>query len=107
MLSPLERFLSSWSHVPQALRRPFADFYEAMSPVKDQNRKLSELARENGRLLHPYFLSRSFFSFLPVAARRVFASFGCVERRLLWMEACWATRRDVFVNPFLERSSPR
>src|SRR5436853_7668503 len=54
-----------------------------------------------------YFLSRSFFFFLPVAARRVFAAFGCVERRLLWMEACWATRRDVFVNPFLERSSPR
>src|SRR5205807_4220341 len=28
----------------------------------DQNRKLGELARENGRLLHPYFLSRALFS---------------------------------------------
>ena len=58
----MERFVSSWCRLPKALRRPFADLYEAISPTKDQNRKLAELARENGRLLHPYFLARSLFT---------------------------------------------
>src|SRR5581483_1863184 len=58
----MERFVSSWKHLPQGLRRPCADFFECISPAKDQNRKLAELARENGRLLHPYFLSHSVFT---------------------------------------------
>jgi len=58
----MERFLSSWTQLPKAFRRPFADLYEAITPCKDQNRKLAELARENGRLLHPYFLARSLFT---------------------------------------------
>ncbi len=58
----MERFVSSWTHLPRPLRKSFANFYEAISPVRDQNRKLAELARENGRLLNPYFLSRSLFT---------------------------------------------
>ena len=58
----MERFISRWGRLPTALRKSFGNVYEAISPPHDQNRKLAELARENGRLLHPYFLSRSLFT---------------------------------------------
>jgi asparagine synthase (glutamine-hydrolysing) len=58
----MERFVSYWNHLPESLRKPSADLYEMIAPRDDLNRKLAELARENGRLLHPYFLSRSLFT---------------------------------------------
>jgi asparagine synthase (glutamine-hydrolysing) len=36
--------------------------FKAVVPANDQNRKLVSLARDNGCLLHPYFLSRMLFT---------------------------------------------
>lgn len=58
----MERFARVWKHVPGAVRRPFASAFAALSPATDQNRKLVSLARGNGRVLHPYFLSRMLFT---------------------------------------------
>jgi asparagine synthase (glutamine-hydrolysing) len=58
----MERFAQFWKNVPRAVRGPFAAAFAAFSPASDQNRKLASLAGDNGRLLHPYFLSRMLFT---------------------------------------------
>ncbi len=58
----MERFAQLWSHVPASVRGPLASAFVALSPENDQNRKLASLARGNGRILHPYFLSRMLFT---------------------------------------------
>jgi asparagine synthase (glutamine-hydrolysing) len=58
----MERFARFWQHVPSAARGPLASAFAALSPANDQNRKLASLARNNGRILHPYFLSRMLFT---------------------------------------------
>jgi asparagine synthase (glutamine-hydrolysing) len=58
----MERFASFWKHIPHAARVPLAGVFEALAPSSDQNRKLAALARGNGNLLHPYFLSRELFT---------------------------------------------
>jgi len=58
----LEHFAQFWKHVPGAIRGPFASAFAALAPANDQNRKLASLARDNGRVLHPYFLSRMLFT---------------------------------------------
>src|SRR5271169_702316 len=58
----MERFARFWRHVPGAARGPLATAFAALSPANDQNRKLASLAGDNGRLLHPYFLSRMLFT---------------------------------------------
>jgi asparagine synthase (glutamine-hydrolysing) len=58
----MERFASFWKHIPHAACVPLAGAFEALAPSSDQNRKLAALARGNGNLLHPYFLSRQLFS---------------------------------------------
>ena len=58
----MERFAGFWKQVPPAVRRPLASAFAAFSPANDQNRKLASLALDNGRLLHPYFLSRMLFT---------------------------------------------
>ncbi len=58
----MERFARFWKQVPGALRGPLAGAFSALAPSNDQNRKLAALARDNGRLLHPYFLSRMLFT---------------------------------------------
>src|SRR5579864_5826307 len=58
----MERFSQFWTHAPHALRGVFASAFSAIAPRNDQNRKLASLARDNGRLLHPYFLSRMLFT---------------------------------------------
>jgi asparagine synthase (glutamine-hydrolysing) len=58
----LERFAHAWNHLPHALRGPLTSAFTAISPDNDQNRKLASLARGNGRVLHPYFLSRMLFT---------------------------------------------
>ncbi len=57
----MERFAQAWNHLPAVMRSPLASAFAALSPRSDQNRKLVSLASENGRLLHPYFLSRMLF----------------------------------------------
>ncbi len=58
----MERFSNFWRHVPYVARRPLADAFALLAPDNDQNRKLAGLARANGNLLHPYFLSRMLFA---------------------------------------------
>ena len=58
----MERFAQFWKHVPNAVRGPVCSAFSALSPANDQNRKLVSLARDNGRVLHPYFLSRMLFT---------------------------------------------
>ncbi len=58
----MERFAQYWRHVPHALRGPAASAFTSISADSDQNRKLASLVRNNGRLLHPYFLSRMLFT---------------------------------------------
>lgn len=58
----MERFAHFWHQVPHVVRSPFASAFAALSPVNGQNRKLASLARDNGRVLHPYFLSRMLFT---------------------------------------------
>jgi asparagine synthase (glutamine-hydrolysing) len=58
----MERFALFWKRVPRVVRGPMASAFAALSPTSDQNRKLASLAGDNGRLLHPYFLSRMLFT---------------------------------------------
>src|SRR5579863_4754023 len=58
----MENFARAWKHVPSGLRSPLAAAFQALAPGSDQNRKLLALARGNGRLMHPYFLSRMLFT---------------------------------------------
>jgi asparagine synthase (glutamine-hydrolysing) len=57
----MERFAATWDRMPGAIRNPLANIFAALAPSSDQNRKLTELAR-NGSLVHPYFLSRALFT---------------------------------------------
>jgi asparagine synthase (glutamine-hydrolysing) len=58
----MERFAQWWRHVPGVVRLPVAAAFAALTPESDQNRKLASLARGNGHILHPYFLSRMLFT---------------------------------------------
>jgi asparagine synthase (glutamine-hydrolysing) len=58
----MERFAEFWNRVPRIVRGPFASALSALAPANDQNRKLASLAGDNGRILHPYFLSRMLFT---------------------------------------------
>jgi len=58
----MERFARFWKHMPRSVRGSFASAFAALSRENDQNRKLASLARENGRVPHPYFLSRMLFT---------------------------------------------
>jgi asparagine synthase (glutamine-hydrolysing) len=66
----MERFARFWRHVPRGLRASAASAFAAFSRESDQNRKLAALAAENGRILHPYFLSRMLFT--PAQRDRLF-----------------------------------
>lgn len=58
----MERFARFWNQVPRAIRSPLAAAYAAAATKNDQSRKLAALAGDDGRLLHPYFLSRMLFT---------------------------------------------
>jgi asparagine synthase (glutamine-hydrolysing) len=58
----MERFREAWQHVPGSLRAAAAGVFAGLRPENDQNRKLAALLRENGRLVHPYFLTRMLFT---------------------------------------------
>jgi len=57
-----ERFAHLWKSVPRSVRGSFASVFSGLTPKNDQNRKLAALARANGRVLHPYFVSRMLFT---------------------------------------------
>jgi asparagine synthase (glutamine-hydrolysing) len=58
----MESFTRLWAHLPALARRTLASTFTLLTPDNDQNRKLAALAGGNGRLLHPYFLSRMLFT---------------------------------------------
>jgi asparagine synthase (glutamine-hydrolysing) len=58
----MERFANAWDRIPQAVRNPLANAFSLLAPANDQNRKLTALARDGGRIVHPYFLSRMLFT---------------------------------------------
>jgi len=58
----MERFANFWKHVPRVVRSPLASTFASVSPQTDQSRKLTSLMRNNGRVLHPYFLTRMLFT---------------------------------------------
>ncbi|MGH9496433.1 MAG: asparagine synthase (glutamine-hydrolyzing), partial [Candidatus Sulfotelmatobacter sp.] len=58
----MERFARRWKHMPGILRVPFGSAFSALAPENDQNRKLASLLRDNGHVIHPYFLARMLFT---------------------------------------------
>ncbi len=58
----MQRFANFWSHLPPFARGSLAAAFAALSPDNDQNRKLRSLVSGNGRILHPYFLTRMLFT---------------------------------------------
>ncbi len=58
----MERFADIWNRMPGAMRSPLAALFDAVSRDTDQKRKLLSLASDNGRGLHPYFLTRRLFT---------------------------------------------
>ena len=58
----MESFARFWKHVPHLLRDSTASVFAAVAPESDKSRKLISLATDNGRLMHPYFLSRMLFT---------------------------------------------
>jgi len=57
-----ERFAQIWKRLPGPVRGSVAAAFAALAPASDQNRKLALLARSNGRVLHPYFVTRMLFT---------------------------------------------
>jgi asparagine synthase (glutamine-hydrolysing) len=58
----MERFGALWANVPAPARKALSSAYEMLAPTSDQNRKVAALVRGNGRVVHPYFLSRMLFA---------------------------------------------
>jgi asparagine synthase (glutamine-hydrolysing) len=86
----MESFAQFWKHVPGAVRSSFAAAFAAFSPASDQNRKLASLVRDNGRIPHPYFLSRMLFT--PSQCDLLFPSQDplITERAIAWQKASLA-----------------
>jgi asparagine synthase (glutamine-hydrolysing) len=86
----MEHFAQFWKHIPGAVRSPFASAFSALSPATDQNRKLASLVRDNGRIPHPYFLSRMLFT--PGQCDQLFPSPDplVAERAIAWQKASLA-----------------
>ena len=58
----MERFANRMTHLPAAFRQSLAAAYSWFAPANDRKRKIAFLIRDNGRLIHPYFLSRMVFT---------------------------------------------
>ncbi len=84
----MERFANTWKHVPALVRNSTAAAFAAFSLESDQTRKLTTLARGNGRLLHPYFLTRMLF--IPSQRDLLFPGAGSVVT-----DSAAASQRDL------------
>ena len=58
----MERFANRLTRLPAAFRQSLGAAYSWFAPANDRNRKIASLMRDNGRLIHPYFLSRMLFT---------------------------------------------
>jgi asparagine synthase (glutamine-hydrolysing) len=61
-LPRMERFARAWNNVPSLLRVPLTDMFAALTPVTDQNRKLTAFLRNGSAVVNPYFLARMLFA---------------------------------------------
>jgi asparagine synthase (glutamine-hydrolysing) len=57
----MERFARRWAHVPRSLRSVVVAAFPRVAK-SDRILKLGALARNDGRVIHPYFLSRMLFT---------------------------------------------
>ncbi len=91
----MELFAHLWNHVPAAARIPFASAFAALSPLTDQNRKLASLVRDNGRIPHPYFLSRMLFT--PAQCDHLFRSLdpAIIARAVAWQKSSLDSARSL------------
>ena len=74
----MERFADFWKLVPSFVRASLASVFSKLTPTNDQNRKLQSLARDNGQIVHPYFLNRMLF--MPPQCDRLFHHDAQVEQ---------------------------
>ena len=74
----MERFADFWKLFPSFVRAPLASVFSKFTPTNDQNRKLQSLARDNGQIVHPYFLNRMLF--MPPQCDRLFHHDARVEQ---------------------------
>lgn len=58
----MEKFDNVWERLPAGISRTLANMFAAFAPSNEQNRKLTALARNGGKIFHPYFLSRMLFT---------------------------------------------
>jgi asparagine synthase (glutamine-hydrolysing) len=93
----MERLAKLWKRLPAMARGPFASAFEALSPESDQNRKLACLARDNGRVLHPYFLSRMLF--LPGQRALLFRKDNGLVAETAEQSQCDRLRRALALDP--------
>jgi asparagine synthase (glutamine-hydrolysing) len=93
----MERFARGWTHVPGFIRTPLANAYSLLMPTGDQNGKLASLARDNGRLVHPYFLSRMLFT--PSQSDGLLASADAIASRRLASPLLDAVSRAQSLDP--------
>ena len=91
-LPRIERFALPWKRVPGALRSTLASGFSALAPNNDQNRKLAALARANGRILHPYFLTRMLFT--PDQRDRLFPNVDGVTEKAATAAQCDTLQRS-------------
>ncbi len=57
-----ERMARTWKHLPEIGRSGMASMFAALTPDSDQNRKLALLLFDDGKAIHPYFVSRMLFT---------------------------------------------
>jgi asparagine synthase (glutamine-hydrolysing) len=93
----MERFAQYWSHVPHALRAPVVAAFTGIAADSDQNRKITSLGRNNGRLLHPYFLSRMLFT--PEQRDRLVQNVGAESCELASAEQKLRLQRSLALDP--------
>jgi asparagine synthase (glutamine-hydrolysing) len=93
----MERFAHFWNHFPRAVRGPIASAFAALSPENDQNRKLTALARGNGRIPHPYFLTRMLFT--PGQRDLLFPRADTTAVELAAVSQCDRLQRSLSLDP--------
>ena len=93
----MERFAHFWKRVPHAVRSPLAGAFGVIAPENDQNRKLAALATANGRVLHPYFLTRMLF--IPAQRESLLRNSCQRSDELARASQCEALRRSLNLDP--------
>lgn len=93
----MERFARFLNHVPRAVRGPMVSAAAAFSSASDQNRKLISIARDEDRVLHPYFLIRMLFT--PSQCDQLFPAPDAqpADAALVWQREC--LRRSLPLDP--------